>query len=141
MASVIGGGTGRFLTDETGDPIDSANRLPVETEQDDAFTSWETWPAFAVATGTAVALTHATNGVNATLTTAKEIVIQTDDAISSYVMVGYNAANTVAHATVTSRKGIKLNGGESLVLAIASLASIFTVAETGSQHVYVAAFS
>ena len=140
MASVIGGGTGRFLTDETGDPIDSANRLPVETEQDDAFTSWETWPAFAVATGTAVALTHATNGVNDTLTTAKEILIQTDDANTSYVMVGYDATNTVANSTITSRKGVKLNGGETLVLAISSLASIFTVAETGSQHVYVAAF-
>ena len=130
------------LYDSDGDTVGiSTNRLAVETEQDDAFTSWETWPAFVVATGTAVALTHATNGVNDTLTTAKEIAIQTDDANSSYVMVGYNAANTAADATITSRKGIKLNGGETLILAISSLASIFTVAETGSQHIYVAAFS
>ena len=130
------------LVDASGTHMDDDDgRLKVTTEQDDSFTGWITYASFVVATGTAVALTHATNGVNATLTTAKEIVIQTDDANSSYVMVGYNAANTVAHATVTSRKGIKLNGGESLVLAIASLASIFTVAETGSQHVYVAAFS
>ena len=140
MGSVVGGGAATMLMDKDGDPIDGTNRLAV-SEQGDAFASWETWPAFAVVTGTAVALTDGTNGVNDTLTTAKEIVIQTDDTNSSYVMVGYEAANTVASATITSRKGIKLNGGESLVLAIGSLASIFTVAEIGSQHVYVAAFS
>ena len=130
------------LYDSDGDTVGIwTNRLAVETEQDDAFTSWETWPAFVVATGTAVALTHATNGVNDTLTTAKEIAIQTDDANSSYVMVGYDATNTVANATVTNRRGIKLNGGESLVVALASLASVFTVAETSGQNLYVAAFS
>tara|TARA_Y100000310_G_C20385667_1_gene670299 strand:- start:150 stop:572 length:423 start_codon:yes stop_codon:yes gene_type:complete len=129
------------LIDSDGDALDDgAGRLKVTTEQDAAFTSWETWAAFEVATSTAVALTHSTNGVNDTLTTAKEIVIQTDDANSSYVMVGYNAVNTVANATVTNRKGIKLNGGETLVVAISSLASIFTVAETSGQNAYVAAF-
>ena len=130
------------LVDSSGDALDiDDGRLRVTTQQDAAFESWETWKAFEVVTGTAVALTDGTNGVNDTLTTAKEIVIQTDDANSSYVMVGYNAANTVASSTITSRKGVKLNGGESIILAIASLASIFTVAETAGQHLYVSAFS
>ena len=140
MGSVVGGGAATMLMDKDGDPIDGTNRLAV-SEQGDAFASWETWPAFAVVTGTAVALTDGTNGVNDTLTTAKEIVIQTDDTNSSYVMVGYDATNTVANATVTNRRGIKLNGGESLVVALASLAHVFTVAETSGQNLYVAAFS
>tara|TARA_Y100000310_G_scaffold217759_1_gene218841 strand:- start:61 stop:483 length:423 start_codon:yes stop_codon:yes gene_type:complete len=130
------------LVDSSGDALDiDDGRLRVTTQQDAAFESWETWKAFEVVTGTAVALTDGTNGVNDTLTTAKEIVIQTDDANSSYVMVGYDATNTVANATVTNRRGIKLNGGESLVVALASLASVFTVAETSGQNLYVAAFS
>ena len=130
------------LVDNSGDACDADDgRLKVTTLQDAAFESWETWKAFEVVTGTAVALTDGTNGVNDTLTTAKEIVIQTDDANSSYVMVGYDATNTVANATVTNRRGIKLNGGESLVVALASLASVFTVAETSGQNLYVAAFS
>ena len=145
MANVIGGGTGRFLTDETGDPIDGTNRLPVETEQDDAFSSWETWAAFEVVTGTAVALTDGTNGVNDTLTTAKEIVIQTDDANTSYIMVGSSALLVAAAASPADRKGIKLNGGETLILAMSHFTSVWLDAEdsgdgTSNQFVNVAYF-
>jgi len=142
MGSVIGGGTGRFLTDETGDPIDSTNRLPVETEQDDAFTSWVNYPDFVAETGTSQNLNHANhcNTSGAPITTAKEIIIQTDDGNSGFVMVGGTQGTTLA-GSVGSRAGIKLNGGETLVLAIASFASVFLIGSTSSQYVNVAYFA
>jgi hypothetical protein len=139
MANVIGGGTGRFLTDDTGDPIDATNRLPVETEQDDAFSTFVSYPTF-----TAHTTVEALNGSNhlniANVADAKEILIQTDDANTSYIMVGSSADTTVANAAVANRKGIKLNGGETLVLAIASLAAIFIHTTEASQYVNVSYF-
>lgn len=138
MASVIGGGTGRFLTDDTGDPIDSANRLPVETEQDDAFTTWVAYADFAAETGTSQALNHA-NHTNASITDAKEILIQTDDANTGFVMIGSTQGATVA-GSAGSRSGIKLNAGESIVLAIASFANVFLIGSASTQYVHVAYF-
>tara|TARA_B100000029_G_C17599526_1_gene965290 strand:+ start:1699 stop:2118 length:420 start_codon:yes stop_codon:yes gene_type:complete len=138
MASVIGGGTGRFLTDDTGDPIDSANRLPVETEQDDAFTTWVSYPDFAAETGTSQALNHA-NHTNASITDAKEILIQTDDANTGFVMIGSTQGATLA-GSAGSRSGIKLNAGESIVLAIASFANVFLIGSASTQYVHVAYF-
>ena len=138
MASVIGGGTGRFLTDDSGDPIDSANRLPVETEQDDAFTTWVSYPDFAAETGTSQALNHA-NHTNASITDAKEILIQTDDANTGFVMIGSTQGATLA-GNAGSRSGIKLNAGESIVLAIASFANVFLIGSASTQYVLVAYF-
>ena len=139
MGSVIGGGTGRFLTDETGDPIDSANRLPVETEQDDAFTSWVTYPDFAAETGTSQALNHA-NHTGASITTAKEVLIQTDDANTGFIMVGSSQETTVA-GDAGSRQGVKLNAGETLILAISTFANIFIIGSASTQYVQVAYFA
>ena len=55
-------------------------------------------------------------------------------------MVGSSADTTVANAAVANRKGIKLNGGETLVLAIASLAAIFIHTTEASQYVNVSYF-
>tara|TARA_Y100000034_G_scaffold108428_1_gene138781 strand:+ start:181 stop:600 length:420 start_codon:yes stop_codon:yes gene_type:complete len=139
MANVIGGGTGRFLTDDTGDPIDAANRLPVETEQDDAFTSWVTYPDFAAETGTSQALNHA-NHTGASIETAKEILIQTDDANSGFIMVGSSQGTTVA-GNAGSRQGVKLNAGETLILAISTFADIFIIGSASTQYVQVAYFA
>ena len=139
MANVIGGGTGRFLTDETGDPIDAENRLPVETEQDDAFASWVTYPDFAAVTGTSQALNHASH-TGASITTAKEILIQTDDANSGFIMVGGTQATTVA-GSAGSRQGVKLNAGETLILAISTFANIFIIGSASTQYVQVAYFA
>jgi len=139
MGNVIGGGTGRFLIDETGDPIDSANRLPVETEQDDAFASWVTYPDFAAETGTSQALDHA-NHTGASIETAKEILIQTDDANSGFIMVGNSQETTVA-GNVGSRQGVKLNAGETLILAISTFADIFIIGSASTQYVQVAYFA
>ena len=139
MGNIIGGGTGRFLTDETGDPIDSANRLPVETEQDDPFGTFVTYATIEIATS--VEALNGSNHLNISdPNDAKEIFLQADDGNTSYIMIGSSAGTTVAHGTASSRKGIKLNGGETLVLALKSFAAIFLDAETSGQLLNVAYF-
>ena len=134
------GGSAVIVTDNDGDSITiSKGRLAVETEQDDAFSSWVNYPDFVAETGTSQALTHA-NHCNATITNAKEIFIQTDDANTGFVMVGSTQGTTLA-GSVGSRAGIKLNGGETLVLAISSFASIFIIGSTSNQYVNVAYFA
>jgi formylmethanofuran dehydrogenase subunit C len=142
MANVIGGGTGRFLTDADGDVISITNRLAVETEQDDPFSTFVTYPNFeASTTATAISGGDGTDaGLNVDVTDAKEIFIQTDDANTSYIMVGSSAGTTVASGTAASRQGIKLNGGETLVLAIADFDDIFIDAEVSGQLVSIAYF-
>ena len=139
MANVIGNGTISQIADVDGDTITTTNRFPVETEQDDAFSSWVNYPDFAAETGTSQALNHA-NHTNASITDAKEILIQTDDANSGFVMVGYSQGTTLA-GSVGSRAGIKLNGGETLVLAISSFASVFLIGSTSNQYLNVACFA
>ena len=139
MANVIGNGTVSQIADVDGDPITTANRFPVETEQDDAFSTFVSYPTFTA--HTTVEALNGSNHLNITnVADAKEILIQTDDANTSYIMVGSSADTTVAHAAVASRKGIKLNGGETLVLAIASLAAIFIHTTEASQYVNVSYF-
>ena len=139
MANVIGSGKGRFLTDETGDPIDSVNRLPVETEQDDPFGTFVSYAAIEVATS--VEALNGSNHLNISdPNDAKEIFLQADDANTSYIMIGSSTGTTVAHGTPSSRKGIKLNGGETLVLALKSFAAIFLDAETSGQILNVSYF-
>ena len=141
MSNIIGGGFGRFLTDQTGDPIDTTNRLPVETEQDDAFSTWVNYGDFTAETGTSQDLNHANhcNTSASPITDAKEIIIQTDDANTGFVMVGYAQGSTLA-GSVGSRAGIKLNAGETLVLALASFASVFLIGSASNQYVNVAYF-
>ena len=128
------------IIDEDSDVVTVSNgRLAVETEQDDAFSSWVNYPDFVAETGTSQALNHA-NHTNASITNAKEIFIQTDDANTGFVMVGGTQGTTLA-GSVGSRAGIKLNGGETLVLAISSFASVFLIGSASNQYVNVAYFA
>ena len=139
MANVIGNGSISQIADVDGDPITTSNRFPVETEQDDAFSTFVSYPTFTA--HTTVEALNGSNHLNITnVADAKEILIQTDHANTSYIMVGSSAGTTVANATVANRKGIKLNGGETLVLAIASLAAIFIHTTEASQYVNVSYF-
>ena len=128
------------IIDGDGDIVESdgSGRLKVETEQDDAFGTWVTYPDFEAAT-TATAISDGSNGTGATITDAKEILIQTDDANTGYIMVGSSAGTTVA-GTVGSRQGVKLNGGETLILALSTFANIFIDASASTQYVNVAYF-
>ena len=138
MANVIGNGSISQIADIDGDPITGANRFPVETEPGDGFGTFVTYPDFEAAT-TATAISDGTNGVNATITDAKEILIQTDDANSGYIMVGSGSGTALA-GTAGSRKGIKLNGGETLILALSTFADVFIDASISGQFVNVAYF-
>ena len=136
----VGHGISRIIQDVDGEAVVvNSGRLAVETEQDDAFSTWVNYPDFVAETGTSQALTHA-NHCNATITNAKEIFIQTDDANTGFVMVGGTQGTTLA-GSVGSRAGIKLNGGETLVLAISSFASIFLIGSASNQYVNVAYFA
>ena len=139
MANVIGNGSISQIADVDGDPITGTNRFPVETEQDDAFSSWVTYPDFTAVTGTSQALNHASH-TGASITTAKEILIQTDDANSGFIMVGGTQATTVA-GSAGSRQGVKLNAGETLILAISTFANIFIIGSASTQYVQVAYFA
>ena len=139
MANVIGNGSISQIADVDGDPITSSNRFPVETEQDDAFTSWVSYPDFAAVTGTSQALNHASH-TGASITTAKEILIQTDDANSGFIMVGGLQGTTVA-GSAGSRQGVKLNAGETLILAISTFANVFIIGSASTQYVQVAYFA
>ena len=50
MANVIGNGSISQIADIDGDPITTANRFPVETEQDDPFGTFVTYPNFEAST-------------------------------------------------------------------------------------------
>ena len=127
------------IIDNDSDVVSVSNgRLAVETEQDDAFSTWVNYPDFVAETGTSQALNHA-NHTNTSITDAKEIFIQTDDANTGFVMVGGTQGTTLA-GSVGSRAGIKLNAGETLVLAIASFATIFLIGSASNQYVNVAYF-
>ena len=138
----IGHGIARQIIDDDGDLITTTNRLPVETEQDDPFGTFVTYPNFEAST-TATALSGGDGtdaGLNVSVADAKEILIQTDDANTSYIMVGSSSGTTVASGTAASRQGIKLNGGETLVLALDNFDEIFIDAEVSGQLVSVAYF-
>ena len=137
MASV--GVSAVRIIDDDGDVVSVASgRLAVETEQDDAFGTFVTYADFEAAT-TATAISDATNGVNVSVSDAKEILIQTDDANTGYIMVG-NHPSTALAGTVGSRAGIKLNGGETLVLALSNFTTIYIDASDSGQFVNVAYF-
>ena len=130
------------ITDHDGDValVNSNGRLAVETEQDDAFGTWVTYADFEAATAP-TAISDGSNGTGATITDAKEILIQTDDANTGYIMVGSGSGTSETLAgTVGSRAGIKLNGGETLILALSTFANIYIDASASSQFVNVAYF-
>ena len=143
MSNVVGSGIARTLVDADGDSIiDSpTGRLKVETEAE-GFTQWTTYPNFQAATTTTAlnAGDGTDGGLNVSITDAKEILIQADDDNSSYIMIGSSSGTAIASSSVGSRQGIKLNGGQMIILAISSFASIYIDAEVSGQYVSVAYF-
>jgi len=142
MANVIGSGKGRFLTDETGDPIDGTNRLPVETEQDDAFSSWTTYDDIQVGTTAANLNSLLSLSGGNKIADAKEILIQLHDDASGYIMVG--SGTTGSSDTTTgaagSRHGIKVDPGQVLILAIADFDTIWIDGSASNQTTTIAYF-
>lgn len=129
------------LVDREGDPlrVTDDGKLDVNAISTAvAFETWKNYPDFEVEIGTSQALNHA-NHCNESIDDAKEIILQTDDNNTEYVMVGYTQETTLA-GDAGSRAGIKLNGGETLVLSWSTFATIFLIASTSSQYINVAYF-
>ena len=76
------------------------------------------------------ALTDATNGINASVTDAKEVIIQTATANSGYIRVGDDGAAATSN-------GIRLDAGDSLILPIADISNIYIDGSAASQKVFV----
>ena len=137
----VGTGIHRVIQDADGESVVvNSGRLAVETEQDDAFGTFVTYADFEAATSP-TAISDGTNGTGASITDAKEILIQTDDANTGYIMIGSGTdVDETLAGNVGSRAGIKLNGGETLVLALSTFANIYIDASTSIQFVNVAYF-
>ena len=131
----ISDNSGNTVAIDTGGLV---NRLKVDS--DDAFTSWTTYQAFEVPTSATAISADNPNGTGAGITDAKEIMIQADEANAGYIMVGSSVNDTVTHSTVTERSGIKLDRGETLILAIGAFSKIYLRASVAECDVYVAYF-
>ena len=108
MANVIGGGTGRFLTDTDGDPIGvTDDRLNVNATIGLGSSTFTTYAQFDAAT-TATLLSDSSNGINAIIVNCKEIIIQCDFDNTGYIMVG--------DLNVADNRGIKMNAGDTFIL-------------------------
>ena len=68
----------------------------------------------------------------ATVTDCKEIIIQADHDNSGFVMVG--SSGTSATSTL---RGLKIHGGETLILSVASTANVYIDASASSQKLNV----
>ena len=109
MADVIGGGTGRFLTDTDGDPIGvTDDRLNVNATIGIGSTTFRT---LAQDTATTSAQTISTL-IGETVTTCKEIIIQADFDNASFIMIGDGGV------TSDDTEGIRLQAGDMLALSI-----------------------
>ena len=80
---------------------------------------------------TATVLHDATNGLNiSAVTDCKEIIIQPDFDNTGHIMVGSSGATSESN-------GIRLNAGDTLILAVSSTANVFLDASGASQLVNV----
>ena len=125
MANVIGGGTGRFLTDTDGDPIGvTDDRLNVNATIGIGSSTFTTYAQDTSATSAATITSLITGSA---VTTCKEIIIQADFDNASFIMVGDGNIDS------DDGEGIRLSAGETLVLPISDTDNISVRAPDGSQ--------
>ena len=118
------------ISDDDGNVADvTSNRLDVNTIHPSGNATLASYGRFNAAE-TPTALTDATNGINATETAAKEVIIQTDDGNSGYVRVGDSGASA-------TQNGIRLNAGDILILPIVDISNIYIDGSAASQKVFV----
>jgi len=131
MANVIGGGTGRFLTDTDGDPIGvTDDRLNVNATIGLGSSTFTTYAQFDAAT-TATLLSDSSNGINAIIVNCKEIIIQCDFDNTGYIMVGDGDATA-------DTEGIRLHAGDMLSLPLSDTRNVSIDGSASSQKVNVA---
>jgi hypothetical protein len=105
------------------------NRLDVNATIGTGSSTFTSYAQFTAATSP-TAISDATNGINATVITCKEIIIQADFDNTGYLMVGDGAATA-------DTEGIRLNAGDTLVLPVSSTANVSIDASASSQTVNV----
>lgn len=108
-----------------------ASTLVTQTTNPDGMTHLASYAGF-VAAESPTALNDASNGINANVTDAKEVIIQTASANTGFIYVGGSEA--AATGTV---QGTRLDAGDTLILPIADISDIFIDASAGSQRVTV----
>ena len=119
------------ITDTDGDTVSvTNNRLDVNATIGVGSSTLTSYAQFDAATS-ATALSDSTNGINATVTNCKEIIIQADFDNSGYIMVGDGGA-------AADTEGIRMNAGDMLSLPISSTANISIDGSASSQKVNVA---
>ena len=126
MANVIGGGTGRFLTDTDGDPIGvTDDRLNVNATIGIGSSTFTTYPQD-TATTSAQTVTTLIPGVGA-VTSCKEIIIQADFDNASFIMIG--DGQDISDDT----EGIRLQAGDMLTLPVSSTDNVSISGPDASQ--------
>tara|TARA_R100001594_G_scaffold96571_1_gene130796 strand:+ start:149 stop:547 length:399 start_codon:yes stop_codon:yes gene_type:complete len=105
------------------------NRLDVNATLGVGSSTFTSYAQFTAATS-ATALSDSSNGINATVTDCKEIIIQPDFDNTGHIMVGSSGATSETN-------GVRLNAGDTLILAVSSTANVYIDASTGSQLVNV----
>ena len=126
----VGSGTSRVIIDPDGEAATvTSGRLDVNATIGVGASTFTSYAQFTAAT-TATALGDATNGINSTVTTCKEIIIQPDFDNTGHIMIGSSGASSEA-------QGIRLNAGDTLILAVSSTANVYIDASGASQLVNV----
>ena len=126
----IGTGIHRVIQDADGESATvTNNRLDVNATLGVGSSTFTSYAQFTAATS-ATAISDATNGINATVTDCKEIIIQADHDNTGYLMVGDGGA-------AADTEGIRLQAGDMLVLPVSSTANVSIDASASSQTVNV----
>ena len=125
MANVIGGGTGRFLTDTDGDPIGvTGDRLNVNAT---IGIGSSTFTTYAQDTATDTAQTVSDLIVTGRVEICKEIIIQADFDNASFIMIGDG------DVTSDDTEGIRLQAGDMLTLPVSDTNDVSVRAPDGAQ--------
>ena len=118
------------ITDTDGDTVTvTNNRLDVNATIGVGSSTLTSYAQFDAATSP-TALSDSTNGINATVTTCKEIIIQADFDNTGYIMVGDAQA-------AADTEGIRLNAGDTFTLPVSSTANVSIDGSASSQKVNV----
>jgi len=118
------------IIDNDGDVVSvTGNRLDVNATIGVGSSTFTSYAQFTAATSP-TALTDSSNGINATVTDCKEIIIQPDFDNTGHIMVGSSGATSETN-------GIRLNAGDTLILPVSSTANVYIDASGSSQLVNV----
>tara|TARA_R100001594_G_C4050039_1_gene264894 strand:+ start:2318 stop:2722 length:405 start_codon:yes stop_codon:yes gene_type:complete len=130
LANVVGNGVSRIIMDADGEQATvTNNRLDVNATIGLGSTTFTSYAQFTAATSP-TALSDSSNGINATVTDCKEIIIQPDFDNTGHIMIGSSGATSETN-------GIRLNAGDTLILPVSSTANVYIDASGSSQLVNV----